>query len=92
MRRTVIEFKGANCSWCLNNTLSHLRSHRSVLSAHVREGTGCIEVDHDAGDADELLGGVHADLRGWQSADNGERVMVDLHVHESSDCPFGHPG
>lgn len=89
MRRTVIEFSGANCVWCLNNTLAHLRSHESVLSARLQKGTACIEVDHDAGDLDELLAGLQADLRGWQRADNGERVIVDLQVHDSSECPFG---
>ena len=91
VRRTLIEFNGANCSWCLNRTLTHLRSHDSVLSARVREGTGCIEVDHDADDLDELLAGLHADLRGWQKADNGERVLVDLRVHEESQCSFRPP-
>ena len=92
MSRTLIEFNGANCSWCLNQTIAHLRSHGSVVSARVREGTGCIEVDHDAGDMDELLAGLHADLRGWHKADNGERVMVDLRVHEESQCSFRPPG
>lgn len=91
MRRTLIEFRGANCTWCVNNTVSHLRSHDSVLSTRVQAGQGCIEVDHDAGDLDELLAGVHADLRGWQQADNGERVMVDLRVHEAAKCPFRPP-
>lgn len=90
-RRTLIEFNGANCAWCLNNTLSHLRSHPSVLLARVREGTGCIEVDHDAGDLDELLAGLHVDLRGWQKADNGERMMVELKVHEAAQCRFRPP-
>ena len=88
MRRTLIEFDGANCSWCLNRALAHLRSHGSVLSARVREGTGCIEVDHDAGDLDDLLAGLHADLRGWQKADNGERMLVNLRTHEEARCSF----
>ncbi len=91
MRRTLIEFSGANCSWCLNTTLVHLRSHQSVRSARVREGAGCVEVDHDAGDLDELLTGLNADLRGWQKADNGERVMVNLRVHEESQCSLRPP-
>jgi len=88
MRHTLIEFHGANCSWCLRNTIDHLRSFDSVVSARERMGTGCIEVDHDAADIDELLAGVQADLRGWEQADNGERVMVDLQVHEAAQCPF----
>lgn len=88
MKRTLIEFRGANCSWCLNNMLSHLRSHDSVIAAEFQAGKGCIEVDHDAEDFEQLLAGVESDLRGWRLADNGERVMVDLDVHESTQCPF----
>lgn len=89
MNHTLIEFHGANCAWCLNNMLTHLRSHDSVTSAEFNAGTGCIEVDHDTDDFGDLLAGVRADLRGWRQADNGERVMVDLDVHPSSACPFG---
>lgn len=88
MTHTLIEFHGANCTWCLNNMLTHLRSHDSVISAEFRAGSGCIEVDHNATDFDEILNGVQADLRGWRQADNGERVMVDLDVHSASQCPF----
>lgn len=88
MTHTVIEFRGANCSWCLNNMLNHLRSHGSVSSAHLQTGTGCIEVDHNAADFDELLRGIRTDLRGWRQAENGERVMIDVDVHPSAMCPF----
>lgn len=86
--RTLIEFHGANCSWCLNNMLTHLRSHESVVSVSYHAGTGCIEVDHDADDAADLLAGIQEDLRGWRQADNGERMMVDLDVHPAEACPF----
>lgn len=88
MTPTVIEFHGANCPWCLNNMLDHLRSHESVVSVRLRSGTGCIEVEHDAADFANLLSGVQTDLRGWRQADNGERLMIDLDVHPSSACPF----
>lgn len=88
MSHRLIEFHGANCAWCVNNMLTHLRSHELVTSAEFNAGTGCIEIDHGTVDFDELLAGVRADLRGWRQADNGERVMVDLEVHLSSACPF----
>lgn len=88
MARTVIEFNNANCSWCLNNMISHLHSQAAVKSVRYEAGTGCIEVDHDAEDIAELMSGVKADLRGWRQGDNGERVMIDLDVHPSESCPF----
>lgn len=91
MTRTLIEFHGANCSWCLNNMISHLRSSEGVVAVRFQAGTGCIEVDHDAGDVAQLLSGMRADLRGWRQADNGERVMVDLGVHSSATCHFKPP-
>lgn len=91
MKHMLIEFHGANCSWCLNNTLTHLRSHASVSSADLQPRTGCIELDYEADNFDELLKGVRADLHGWRQADNGERVMIDLNVHPSSMCPCRPP-
>lgn len=88
-RSTVIEFHGANCNWCLNDMVSHLRSHPSVRVATLHAGAGCIEVSHDAPDVDGLLVALRADLRGWNQADNGERVMVQVPVHPSPKCPFG---
>jgi hypothetical protein len=90
--RTVIEFRGANCSWCLNDMLAHLRSHNSVMSATTRSGSGCIEVRHDASDLDDLLTSLQADLRGWYQAENGERVMVHVPVHPSRRCPHALTG
>lgn len=84
----VIEFRGANCTWCLNTLLGHLRGCNSVVSATLHAGTGCIEVRADAADLDDLLAALEVDLRGWNQADNGERVMVQLAVHESQQCPF----
>lgn len=85
-RRTVIEFHGANCTWCLNHTLAHLRAHDSVTSARLHAASGCIEVNHTASDIDDLLAGTQLRLRGWRQADNGERVMIDLDVHRAGSC------
>jgi hypothetical protein len=43
-------------------------------------------VEHDHDDPAALIAEIHDDLRGWEQADNGERVMVDLDVHEESQC------
>ncbi len=44
-------------------------------------------VDHDSDDPALLVAEIHRNLRGWEMADNGEAVMVDLGVHEVSACP-----
>ena len=87
-QQRVIEFHGANCAWCLNEMLSELRSHGSVLTATLRAGAGCIEVRPCGPDACDVLTALHADLRGWHQADNGERVMVQVPLHPSRNCPF----
>lgn len=86
-KRTMFEFDGANCGWCLSRTLAHLRADERVRWAALQAGSSCIEVHHTASDAGDLLTGVGALLRGWRQADNGERVIVDLDVHPSSSCP-----
>lgn len=88
LRQSVIEFHGANCAWCLNDMLSDLRSHDSVVAATFHAGTGCIEVRYGAPDVGDVLTALQADLRGWHQADNGERVMVEVPVHPSRNCPF----
>lgn len=87
---TVIEFHGANCAWCLNDMLSELRAHESVVTATFQAGAGCIEVRHEAPDVGDLLTALQADLRGWHQADNGERVMVHVPLHPARNCPFNH--
>ena len=87
-RRTVIEFHGANCAWCLNDIFADIRRHGSVVSATLHAGTGCIEVRHDAHDLEGVLADIRTDLRGWRQADNGERVMIYVSVHPSRQCPF----
>lgn len=86
--RTLIQFQGANCAWCLNELVSDLRSHDSVVTATLHAGAGCIEVRHGAPDVGSVLRDLQADLRGWRQADNGERVMVQVPVHPSRKCPF----
>ena len=90
--RTVLEFRGANCAWCLNDVLNGLRSQDAVVTATLHAETGCIEVIHEARDVGDVLSAIRADLRGWHQADNGERVMVRVPLHPSPNCRSGHRG
>ena len=53
---------------------------------HLNASAGCLVVDHEHDDPGALIAGIQHDLRGWELAGNGERVMVDLAVHEESQC------
>jgi len=57
-----------------------------VRSVHVNAAAGCLVVEHDHDDPAALVAEIHDDLRGWEVGDNGETVMVDLDVHEESEC------
>jgi hypothetical protein len=84
--RTVVELGGSNCSWCRNAMIDRLMARPSVREVHFDGTAGCLMVDHDHDSLAALLAAVGEDLRGWELADNGERVMVKLAVHEAPDC------
>ncbi len=66
---------------------TRLRARPLVSQVHVDASSGCLVVDHDHDDPAALVAQIHDDLRGYELADNGERVMVYLDVHQESDCP-----
>lgn len=67
--------------------IAHLRVRQLVRVLHVSSRGGCLVVDHDHDSAAALVAEIGDDLRGWELADNGERVMVTLDVHERGECP-----
>ncbi len=95
--RTVVGLANTNCSWCLNAMADRLAARPLVGRVHVDSAAGCLVVDHDHDDPTALVAEIHDDLRGFEAADNGEMVMVDLDVHEESQCRLAparpaHPG
>ena len=85
---TVVELANSNCGWCLRVMSDRLLARPRVRRVHLNAAAGCLVVEHDHDDPAALVAGIHDDLRGWELADNGERVMVDLDVHEESECPW----
>jgi len=63
-----------------------LRARPLVRQVHLNSTAGCLVVDHDHDRPAGLVAEIHDHLRGWELADNGEAVMVDLDVHEESEC------
>jgi hypothetical protein len=84
--RTIIQLGSSNCGWCLNAMADQLRARPLVGNVHLNASTGCLVVDHEHDDPAALIAGIQHDLRGWELAENGEAVMVDLDVHEESQC------
>lgn len=66
--------------------IGHLRVRPLVRAVHVSRSAGRLVVDHDHDSAAGLVAEIGDDLRGWELADNGERV-VTLDVHEQRACP-----
>ncbi len=89
--RTVVQLANSNCAWCLNAMADNLGARPLVHGVEVNAAAGCLVVDHDHDDPAALLAEIHDDLRGWEQADNGEAVMVDLGVHEEAQCRWA-PG
>ncbi len=84
--RTVVQLANSNCPWCLRAMSDRLRARPLVRQVHLNSTAGCLVVDHDHDRPAGLVAEIHDHLRGWELADNGEAVMVDLDVHEESEC------
>jgi hypothetical protein len=74
---TEITVAGANCAWCLNETLDLLRSEPGVVSIDSNIAGQCLRVRHHDIAVERLL----AIIRGHLHADDtssGEHVMVEI--------------
>jgi hypothetical protein len=89
--RTIVQLANSNCGWCLRFMSDRLRARPLVRQVRVDSTAGCLVVDHDCDDPIALVAEIHDDLRGWELAANGEAVMVDLDVHEESECRWAGP-
>lgn len=88
---TVVQLANSNCPWCLRAMSDRLRARPLVRQVHLDFTAGCLVVDHDYDRPAGLVAEIHDHLRGWELADNGEAVMVDLDVHEEAECRWA-PG
>jgi hypothetical protein len=76
--KTEIQLPGANCPVCFETVREVLLEDRRVTAVHGNFSGHCLEVDHDAVPAEELIGLLHRNLHGVEIAGNAEQVMVDV--------------
>lgn len=80
---TQVVLGGANCPWCLNETLERLRHEPGVCSVEASAAGQCVRIEH-AGLSDErLLDVIRGHLRGsvtWST----EQVMVEVEPRVAS--------
>ncbi|HET9731513.1 MAG TPA: hypothetical protein VFP54_02455 [Acidimicrobiales bacterium] len=89
--RTVVELGNSNCTLCRDAVIDHLMTRPLVRQVHPDSSAGCLVVEHDHDSPAALLAVIEDDLRGWELADNGERVMVRLEVFEGARCVLHQP-
>lgn len=85
--RTELRVEGANCPVCLDSALDALREVDGINSVSASIRGGCVAVEHDGVDADDMTSILHRALRGV-SLSGTEIVMsrvdpavVALHCH-----------
>jgi glucose-6-phosphate dehydrogenase assembly protein OpcA len=78
---TEIEIPGANCPWCVNETLDALRRRPGVVAVGTSMSGQCLRVEHRGVDTDQLLDTVREHLH-TEAMASAEHVMaaVDAHV------------
>jgi copper chaperone CopZ len=74
---TNLRVDGANCPFCLNDLIDHLRTIDGVTSVNSSISEGCIAIDHDDLDVAELLDTIRSSLHGVAMASN-EIVMSPI--------------
>ena len=74
---TNLRVDGANCPFCLNDAVDHLRTIDGITSVDSSISDGCIAIEHDNLDLAELLGTIRTSLHGVTMAAN-EIVMSPI--------------
>jgi hypothetical protein len=72
-----IDIPGANCSYCLNETIDALRAHPLVVHDEASATGQCLLVEHSGADTESLLRIVHDHLRRDEQV-SAEHVMNDV--------------
>jgi hypothetical protein len=74
---TEITIVGANCTWCLNDTLDRLRREPGVVDVDANIAGQCLRVRHHAVAVDRLLTVIRGHLRA-DGTSSTEHVMVEI--------------
>lgn len=72
-----ISIAGANCPWCLNDTVDALRAHDRVVAVASSLAGQCLRVDHAGADEGALLATVRRHLHA-DATSSAEHVMVGV--------------
>ena len=84
-----IKVAGADCPWCLNDTLDQLRAITGVTGVHASMTGMCIKVAHVNADVPSLLAVVRSSLHGTGLSSNElEMVKIDPQPSELQ-CTHG---
>jgi len=75
--QTNLRVDGANCPFCLNDVIDHLRRIDGITSVDSSISEGCIAIEHDNLDVAELIDTIGRSLRGVTMAAN-EIVMSSI--------------
>lgn len=84
--KTLIALENSNCTRCHNAMLSALRERPRVQRVQSDFSTGCLVIEHED-DPDALVSLITSAGRAITLGGNGERVMVSLDGHETTECP-----
>lgn len=90
---TEFDIPGANCPWCLNETLDALRAEAGVVSAEASISDQCLRVEHRGVDTARLVAVIGDHLRADEMA-SAEHVMLPVAPHPADTCQrhAAHPG
>lgn len=87
---TEMNIEGANCSFCLNETLDVLRSQEGVESASVSAVDGCLVVESHDVDQRVLVDIAAANLHGIATwGDEAEMIGIKPTIVQTH-CPHRH--
>jgi copper chaperone CopZ len=75
--RTEVTIDGADCPYCLNETIEHLRSMAGVQSVEASSVSRCLVVEHADLDVDALVAAMHEHLHGVGTSGT-EIVMTEV--------------
>ncbi len=75
--RTNLRVDGANCPFCLNDVIDHLRTIDGISAVNSSITEGCIAIDHEGLDEAEFVDMIRASLHGVTMASN-EIVMSTI--------------
>lgn len=88
---TEIAVDGANCPWCLEQTLEALRAEPGVLAAQASSTGHCLNVEHHQVEDEHLLEVIRANLHGYDRTP-AETLMVQIDPQVASlHCTHGAP-